>query len=106
MTATVFLPQEIWEQALQIAIHEAFPEVIRVLRLFRNGSADLKSEEAASLVDFSRFLLHRAELHFPYWDDTRVPYSQDHEDAVHEINMGIHEKLCSHIGSCFPELVK
>ena len=106
MTASVFLPPDLCEHALQLATQEAFPEIIRILRLFDNGSAELNINEASSLLDFARFLVQRAELHFPYWDDTRAPFSREHEEAFQEINMGIHEKLFSYIGSSFPELLK
>lgn len=105
MTKSVYLPHDIREQALQAAIQDGFPEVIRILRLFRGGSADVTADEAAHLIEFARFLVRRAELHYPYWDDSRTPYVQEHEDAFHEVNMGLHEKLVSYISSTFPELL-
>jgi hypothetical protein len=106
MTVSVFMPPDLCEHALQLATHEAFPEVMRVLKLFRSGSAELNAAEASCLLEFARFLVQRAELHFPYWDDSRVPYSREHEEGFQEINMGIHEKMFSYVGSCFPDLIK
>lgn len=105
MTKSVLIPPDICEHALLVAIQESFPEAIRILRLFRAGSADLTSDEAAHLIDFARFLVRRAELHYPYWDDSRTPYLQEHEDAFQDVNMGLHEKLISCVGVTFPELL-
>ena len=106
MTRAVFLPPDLCESALDIATHESFPEITRILRLFHAGSAELTSHEASNLVEFARFLLHRAELHYPSWHDSRTPYLQEHEAAFQHINMGLHEKLISYIGSTFPELLQ
>ena len=106
MTASVLLPPDLCEHALELATQEAFPEIIRILGRFENGSAELSLNEASSLLDFARFLVQRAELHFPYWDDAREPFLREHEEAFQQINMGIHEKLFSYIGSSFPELLK
>jgi hypothetical protein len=105
MTA-VHLPPDVCEHALELATREAFPEIVRILRVFQNGSGELSLTEASRLLDFARFLVHRAALHFPYWDDTREPFSSEHEEAFQQINMGIHEKLFSYIGSSFPELLE
>jgi len=76
------------------------------LRLFRGGTADLTAEEASHLLAFARFLVSRAELHYPYWDDSRTPHLQEHEDAFQDINMGVHEKLLSYVTTIFPELLE
>ncbi|MEY4583114.1 MAG: hypothetical protein RL701_7817 [Pseudomonadota bacterium] len=106
MTKAVFLPPDLWEDALQTATQESFPEIIRILRLFQSGTAELTSDEASALVEFARFLVGRAELHYPYWDDSRTPYLQEHEEAFQDVNMGLHEKLVSYIGSIFPEVLR
>jgi hypothetical protein len=97
MTRPVHLPHDIWSEAFQSAIHEGFPEVIRILRGFRDGGADLEEGEAAHLLEFARFLRLKALLHFPYWDDSEPRHSQEHEDCFHEVNMGLHEKLFAYI---------
>jgi hypothetical protein len=106
MTSSVFLPPDIRSEALQVATNEAFPEVMRILKVFRNSSADLNADEASCLLDFARFLVLRADLHFPYSDAGRVPYLREHEDAFQDINMGLHEKLFHYVGSAFPDLIK
>lgn len=106
MTKSVFLPPDLCEHALQAATYEAFPEITRILQLFAGGSAELTDDEASELVEFARFLVRRAELHYPYWDDSRTPYLPQHEDAFQSVNMGLHEKLISYVGSVFPELIK
>lgn len=106
MKAQVHLPPDLWNEALQVATHDAFPEVIRILQLFQTGAAELSEAEATHLRAFARFLLQRAALHYPYWDDSQQPYVADHEDSFQEVNMGLHEKLLSSIGSAFPNLLK
>jgi hypothetical protein len=106
MTANVFIPPDLCEHALQLATHESFPEIVRILKLFKEGSAELQVDEARGLLEFARFLVQRAELHFPYWDDSRAPYLREHEEGFQEINMGLHEKIFSYIGSSFPDLIK
>lgn len=106
MKAQIHLPPDLWNEALQIATHDAFPEVIRILKLFQGGAAEISETEAAHLRDFARFLLKRAALHYPYWDDSQQPHSNEHEDSFHEINMGLHEKLLSAVGSAFQGLLK
>lgn len=104
MTRRVHLPQDLCHQALDAAIHEGFPEVIRIVRLFKNGQADLLDAEGEHLLSFARFLVLRAELHYPHWDDSGATHSQHDEDMFHAINMGLHEKIVSSLAHAFPKL--
>lgn len=106
MMQSIHIPQDICDEALQLAIHDGFPEVIRVLRSFKNGNAELSHKEAFHLLEFSKFLRLRASLHYPYWDDSEAPHSNEHEDNFHEVNMGLHEKLIAYLGESMPGLLK
>jgi hypothetical protein len=102
MKRQIHIPQDICYEALQVAIHDGFPEVIRILKSFRDGTADVSTREASHILEFAKFLRQRASLHYPYWDDSQLPHSTEHEDNFHEVNMGLHEKLISHIGDPGP----
>ena len=105
MRKQIHIPHDLCNEALQVAVHDGFPEVIRILKSFQNGVAELNSREASHLLDFARFLQQRARLHYPYWDDSESPHDPEHEDNFHEVNMGLHEKLVFYIGSEFPDLI-
>jgi hypothetical protein len=89
------LPSDVWQEAYNAAINEGFPEVIRILLKVHDGAAEMAPQERAHLMEFARFLQLKAELHFPYWDDSATPHSPEHEDAFHAVNMGLYEKLAS-----------
>src|SRR5207249_6383291 len=91
------------EEAYAIALHEGFPEVLRLITFAPDG-LELTTEEAGHLLKFATMLRLKAELHFPYWDDARPDHVPSHEDCLHEVSMGIYEKLQSYIRSVFQEL--
>jgi hypothetical protein len=104
MTVSVSLHPNLIERALLVATNDAFPEVIRVLNLFDNGRAQLSEAEGACLVDFARFMLSRAALHYPYRDAERLPYVPQHEDAFDDVHLGLYERLVASLLAPFPEL--
>ena len=103
---TLFLDTYQRESAISLAAHDAFPEVIRILMLFRECRADLTLEEAATLLDFARYLVARAHLMYPYRDGASTPFLEQHEEMFHWVMMGLYEKLTSELYPVFPELFK
>jgi len=95
MNASPQLSAEVWREAYQAAINDGFPEAIRILLKIREGNTPLDGTEREHIVHFARYLQLKAELHFPYWDDSRAPYSKEHEDSFHAVNMGLYEALIS-----------
>ena len=103
-TRTLFLEPDLRESAISLAVHDSFPEVIRILMSFRESRAELTLGEGRTLLDFVRYLVARAALMYPYRDEDRTPYLEQHADMFHGVNMGVHEKLASELYSVFPEL--
>lgn len=98
-TYTVHLPAAVVDEARAIAVHENFPEVLRLLNGSRAEARELTPDEVEHLRTFATYLRLRAELHYPCWDDSRPGYVPADEDAFHEVNMGLHEKLQSALWS-------
>jgi len=55
--------------------------------------------EANHVVDLLIYIKNRVFLQNPYWDDTKSPYDETHEDNVHEFQMGIWIKVLSELKS-------
>ncbi|HEY0684844.1 MAG TPA: hypothetical protein VGD45_21080 [Steroidobacter sp.] len=47
MREQIQIPQDICAEALQVAVYDGLPEVIRILNFFQDGAAGLNSRETA-----------------------------------------------------------
>jgi hypothetical protein len=83
------------ESALDLALANGFPGVVRILGLFSGAGMDLEAAEIDHLRRLAEWIRYGADLHFPYWDDDRPNHDPSHDDCFQTINMGLHEKLKS-----------
>jgi len=70
--------------------------LMAILRRGLDDKLDLKSkEEADYIVDLLIYIKDCTFLQNPYWDDTKEPYDESHEDNVHDFQMSIWIKVLS-----------
>jgi hypothetical protein len=85
-----------------IASTRGFPGALRILA--RGGAEELVVEsrqEAQTLVNVARLALLEARLKFPNWDEDSPDHDLAHEEAVHDVLMGLFEKTVGYVGQGF-----
>jgi len=84
------------KEAEDIAREEGFPHVSQVLGLLASeDSPNLSELDIDQLRAFAQFVRSRASLRHPYWDDSREPYVEAHEEEFLEYMNGFYGAFAS-----------
>lgn len=99
MSKIITVPAGLKDDLLKIASKSDYPQVRVILARGEQNELHIHAQdEAQSLVNVARVALLDALLKYPYWDDTREPYSEEHDEAFQDVQMGFFEKVVSYIG--------
>jgi hypothetical protein len=102
MSQVIEFPASLKAQLHASASTRRFPAALAILA--RGGPSELVVEsqtEAQTLVDIARLELLEARLKFPFWDEDLPNHDPVHEDAFHDVQMGVFEKTVMYVGQVF-----
>jgi hypothetical protein len=102
MSQVIEFPAPLKALLLKSAATRKFPAALAILA--RGGPEELVVEsqgEAQTLVDIARLDLLEARLKYPFWDEDLPNHDPAHEDAFHDVQMGIFEKTVMYVGQAF-----
>ena len=102
MSKTIAFPSVLKLQMQKIARDREYSVVSEILA--RGGTEELVLEsqtEAQALVNVVRIELLDASLKYPFWNDDLPNYDHRHEDAFHDVHMGIFEKTVMYLSQEF-----
>ena len=95
-------PESVKTELRKIAAEGRYVLAIEILG---RGAADelvLGSvEEAQVIVNVARVQMMKAALQYPFWDEDDPRHDANHEDAFHEVVLGLFEKTVSYIRQDF-----
>jgi hypothetical protein len=107
MSQVIEFPRPLKAQLQKSASTRKFPAALAILS--RGGPEELvvaSQHEAQMLVDIARLELLEARLKFPFWDEDLPNHDPAHEDAFHDVQMGIFEKTVMYVGQVFEVVSK
>lgn len=94
----ISFPSSIKAELFSVATNNGYEQVIEILNRGESDELVINSiEEAQAVVDTARIKLLDTQLKYPFWDDSMENYSEAHEEAFQEVQMGIFEKTVSYI---------
>jgi hypothetical protein len=77
-----------------VALAEAFPAELR-------SQVFLSEEEAEALITLVVIEKKKAWLKYPYYDAEHPKYSEEHEAAFDDVQMGLYEKVVHYVEAAF-----
>ena len=103
----VFLPAELIDMLSEVVRSEGYVALQPLFSDHQPGSNEyllLTEQDARNLLVLADIEMQRAELRYPFTDDSDDNYDPAHEQAYDDVMLGIYEKTYYYLQSAFPAL--
>jgi hypothetical protein len=102
MSKRLSFPDSVKAELRKIATAGRYVLAMEILERGADDELVLESvEEAQVVVNLARVQMMVASLRYPFWDEDDPRHDAAHEEAFHEVVLGVFEKTVSTIGQDF-----
>lgn len=97
----VSMPPDLVQLIGKIVHAEGYTALMDAFKKNQQPPIFLSKEEAEALIALAVIEKRKAELKYPYRDETHPQHSPEHEQYFDDVQMGLYEKTILYVGAAF-----